>query len=78
MQIIHLKGEARSVAFSGSSTRVLRLYDNDGNVIADSNPNYEGEFTVYTVPPNHKLIGFHGNLKLRRNIQDLGIITCEQ
>ena len=68
MVIIHLQGETKSVAFSGSESRVLRLYDSGGNVIADSNPKYEGGFTVYPVPLNHKLIGFNGNLKHRRNL----------
>ena len=56
------------MAFSGSESRVLRLYDSGGNVIADSNPKYEGGFTVYPVPLNHKLIGFNGDLKHRRNL----------
>ena len=55
--------DIRSVGYSGSEMRVLRFYDMNGNVTIDTNPEYDGEFITYDVPPGHKLIGFNGTLK---------------
>ena len=57
---------------------MLRLYDADGGILVDSNPDYDGDFTIYEVPSGHKLIGFNGSLRYRRNLENIGIITCEQ
>ena len=80
MIVKHLQSDTdiRSVGYSGSDTRVLRLYDTKGNILVDTNPDYDGEFTIYEVPPRHKLIGFNGSLRYRRNLENIGIITCEQ
>ena len=55
--------DIRSVGYSGSSTRVLRFHDKKGSLVLDTNPDYEGEFITYEVPPGQKLIGFNGSLK---------------
>ena len=70
--------EVRRVCYSGSESRVLRFYDREGNVIADTNPDFEGEFITYNIPADHRLIGFNGTLKNQRNLENVGIITSEK
>ena len=80
MVVKHLQSDTdiRSVGYSGGNTRVLRLYDADGGILVDSNPDYDGDFTIYEVPSGHKLIGFNGSLRNQKNLENIGIITCEQ
>ena len=78
MVVLPVHSEARRVGFSGRETRVLRLYDSIGNTIVDTNATYDGDFTMYEVPESHKLIGFNCNLRYGRNLENIGIITCEQ
>ena len=78
MVVLPLQSEARKVGFSGSETRVLRLYDSRGCTLVDSNPDYDGDFTIYEVPEDHELIGFNCSLRYGRNLENFGIITCEQ
>ena len=69
--------QIRKVGYSDFESRVIRFYDESDEVILDTNREFEGQMTNYEVPPGQKLIGFNGTLRLKRTLDNFGIITCE-